>query len=240
VLYSCAFCPFSRKVRFFLDENCVGYENKEVKYWERGKDLLKLNPASETPILKNIETNEVICDSFLICKYVTQHDIIGVYVAQRDISGIVVSPNYFDLMATDMLDEYEIQRLHMWFDKKFFNEVTSYIIDEMFLNTFRKSGKTTNMDKIMVALDNFEKHINYIEFLLTKRKYLGGESFSIADIAATAQISILDYLSLVDWEKHSKFKDWYISIKQKIGFRRILEDKIFGFEPNALYNKLDF
>jgi glutathione S-transferase len=223
------FCPFSRKVRFFLDENYVDYENKEVRYWEREKDFLKLSPASETPILKNIETNEVICDSFLICKYVAQHDI-------RNTAEL----NYFDLMATDMRDEYEIQRLHMWFDKKFFNEVTSYIIDEMFLNTFRKSGKTTNMDKIMIALDNFEKHISYIEFLLTKRKYLGGESFSIADIAAIAQISILDYLSLVDWEKHEKFKDWYISIKQKIGFRRILEDKIFGFKPNIIYNKLDF
>jgi glutathione S-transferase len=212
-----------------LEESYVDYENKEVRYWERDKDLLKLNPACETPILKNIETHEVICDSFLICEYVTRRE-----------SGNVLSADYLNLMGVNSRDEYEIQRLHMWFDKKFFNEVTTHIVDEMFLNTFKKSGKTTNMDKIMIALDNFEKHINYIEFLLGKRKYLGGENFSIADIAAVAQISVLDYLSLVDWEKHGKFKDWYISIKQKIGFRKILEDKIFGFEPNALYNKLDF
>ncbi|MDR0572080.1 MAG: glutathione S-transferase domain-containing protein [Rickettsiales bacterium] len=96
------------------------------------------------------------------------------------------------------------------------------------------------MDKIMVDLENFEKHVKYIEFLLGKRKYLGGENFSIADIAAMAQISILDYLSLIEWEKHEKFKEWYISIKQKIGFRKILEDIVFGFKPGATYKKLDF
>jgi glutathione S-transferase len=212
-----------------LEENCIGYENKEVRYWERDKDFLKLNPACETPVLKNIDTNEIICDSFLICKYISQFE-------GESKAGL----GYFDLMAMNMNDEYEIQRLHMWFDKKFFNEITKYIIDEMFLNTLKKSGKITNTDKIMIALENFEKHVNYIEFILNKRKYLGGENFSIADITAATQISILDYLGLIDWEKHGKFKDWYISIKQKIGFRKILEDKIPGFEPNILYNKLDF
>jgi glutathione S-transferase len=225
ILYSCTFCPFSRKIRFFLDENCIEYENKEVRFWERDKDFLKLNPACETPVLKNIETNEVICDSFLICQY---------------ISELEGSDNYFDIMAANTTNKYEIQRLHLWFDKKFFNEVTKYIVDEMFLGTLKKSGKTTNTDKIMIALENFEKHINYIEFLVNKRKYLGGENFSIADIAAITQISILDYLGLVDWDKHEKFKNWYILIKQKIGFRRILEDKILGFEPSITYNKLDF
>jgi glutathione S-transferase len=212
-----------------LEENHINYENKEIRYWERNEDFLKLNHSCETPVLKNIETNEIVCDSFLICEYITNLEIKS-----------AMEFGYFDLMAVNTTEEYEIQRLHMWFDKKFFNEVTDYIIDEMFLNTFKKNGETPNMDKIMVALENFEKHLKYAEFLLSKRKYLGGENFSIADIAAVAQVSVLDYLSLVEWERHEKFKEWYISIKQKIGFRKILEDVILGFKPGTTYNKLDF
>jgi glutathione S-transferase len=229
ILYSCSFCPFSRKIRFFLEESHVAYENKEIRYWERSEDFLKLNPACETPVLKNTETKEVVCDIFLICEYINHSEVKS-----------MMELGYFNLMGTNAIEELEIQRLHMWFDKKFFNEVTDYIIDEMFLNTFKKNGRTPNMDKIMIALENFEKHIKYMEFLLNKRKYLGGENFSIADIAATTQISILDYLSLVEWEKHEKFKEWYISIKQKIGFRKILADVILGFKPGTVYNKLDF
>ncbi|MDR2760547.1 MAG: glutathione S-transferase domain-containing protein, partial [Rickettsiales bacterium] len=182
-----------------------------------------------TPVLKNIETNEIICDSFLICEYLTGAEI------KKNLGS-----SHFDLLCLDTPDEYEVKRLQMLFDKNFFNAVTGRVIEEIFINTFQKKGKISNSDKIMAALNNFERHVKYIEFLLGKRKYLGGESFSIADISAAAQISVLDYLGMADWEKHEKFKEWYISIKQKIGFRKILEDKISGFEPNVLYNKLDF
>ncbi|MDR2778171.1 MAG: glutathione S-transferase domain-containing protein, partial [Rickettsiales bacterium] len=62
ILYNSVFCPFSRKVRFVMDEMKVDYQTTDVKFWLRGKDFLKLNPASEVPVLKNLQTNEVICD----------------------------------------------------------------------------------------------------------------------------------------------------------------------------------
>jgi glutathione S-transferase len=101
-----------------LEENHIAYENKEVRYWERSDDFLKLNHACETPVLKNIETSEIICDSFLICEYITRLEVKS-----------TMEFGYFDLMATNTTEEYEVQRLHLWFDKKFFNEITDYIID---------------------------------------------------------------------------------------------------------------
>ena len=227
-LYSSPFCPFSRKVTFFLDERGIDYQLTDVKYWLRDKDFVKLNQASETPVLKNMQTQEVICDSLLICDYIDEREI------KEDELG------YFNFLGNGLPEKYEIQRLHMWFDKKFYNEVSKGFIEEIFLN-YVKGNKSTDMNRINVVLHNLEKHILYIEYLLSKRKWLACESFTIADMAASAQLSILDYMGYIDWNKYRKLKDWYIVIKSKQGFKKILYDtKIIGFKPSAYYTELDF
>lgn len=227
-MYSSPFCPFSRKVIFFLDERGIDYQLTDVKYWLRDKDFVKLNQASETPVLKNMQTQEVICDSFLICNYIDEVE------ANEDELG------YFNFLGNGLPEKYEIQRLHMWFDKKFYNEVSKHFIEEIFLNYVR-GNKTTDMEKINIVLQNLDKHILYIEYLLSKRKWLACESFSVADMAAATQLSILDYMGYIDWNKYRKLKDWYIIIKSKQGFKKILYDtKIVGFKPSACYTELDF
>lgn len=227
-LYSSPFCPFSRKVIFFLDERGIDYQSTDVKYWLRDKDFVKLNQASETPVLKNMQTREIICDSFLICNYIDELEV------SEDELG------YFNFLGNGLPEKYEIQRLHMWFDKKFYNEVSKHFIEEIFLNYVR-GNKTTDMEKINIVLQNLDKHILYIEYLLSKRKWLACESFSVADMAAATQLSILDYMGYIDWNKYRKLKDWYIIIKSKQGFKKILYDtKIVGFKPSACYTELDF
>lgn len=221
------FCPFSRKVRFFLEENDIKYELREVKYWLREQYFVKMNQASETPVLKNLQTKEIICDSFLICSYLNE-------VERKESES-----NYYNFLGTDMFEKYEIQRLHMWFDKKFYNEITKHIVEEIFVN-FMQGIKGTNTDRINTAIINLEKHIKYMEFLLTTRKWLACEKFTIADIAAATQISIVDYLSYIDWNRYEKLKSWYMIIKSKIGFRNILFEKIPGFKQPKHYSKLDF
>ena len=127
----------------------------------------------------------------------------------------------------------------MWFDKKFYQEVTKYIIEETFLNTLN-SRSSTNMDKLNVALKNLDLHINYIEYLLSKHRWLASEIFTIADIASATQLSILDYLGYIDWNKYIKLREWYRIKKKKKGFRRILFDKIPGYKPSRYYSELDF
>ena len=72
------------------------------------------------------------------------------------------------------------------------------------------------MDRINIASINLEKHITYIEYLLSKRKWLASEVFSIADIAASTQLSVLDYTGYINWDKNQKLKEWYMTIKSKI------------------------
>lgn len=227
ILYDSVFCPFSRKVRFFLDEREIDYQITDVKFWLKNREFLKLNPANEVPVLRDLQTMEVICDSYLICEYLDAQE--------RNIDEL----GYFDFLGNGMLEKYEIRRLHMWFDKKFYGEVSKYVIEETFLNML--NGKCdTNMDKLNIALKNLDLHIGYMEYLLSRRKWLACESFTIADIAASTQLSVMDYLGYIDWNRHVKLREWYRIIKSKKGFRNILFDKIPGYKPSKYYSELDF
>jgi glutathione S-transferase len=69
---------------------------------------------------------------------------------------------------------------------------------------------------------------------------LAGNTLSLADFAAAAQISCLDYLGDMIWDKHPMIKEWYAVIKSRPSFRQILMDRIVGFTPPPHYQNLDF
>jgi glutathione S-transferase len=169
----------------------------------------------------------VICDSFLICDYLNENEVSK------------ENYDYFNFFGENTDSMYEIQRLQMWFDKKFYSEVSKYFIDEIFLN-FMKGNEYTNIEKINVGSINLEMHIKYMEFLLGRRKWLASEMFSIADIAAATQLSTIDYIGYIKWDKYLRLKEWYMTIKSKKGFRNILTEKIPGFKSSKYYSELDF
>ena len=63
---------------------------------------------------------------------------------------------------------------------------------------------------------------------------------TLADFAAAAHFSALDYISDVDWTRSENLKDWYAKIKSRPAFRSLLADQIPGFPPPAHYADLDF
>ena len=79
-----------------------------------------------------------------------------------------------------------------------------------------------------------------IAWLTERRRFLAGDHFSLADIAAAAQLSALDYLGDVPWEQHAGAKDWYARIKSRPSFRPLLADHIPGAPPPKHYADLDF
>jgi glutathione S-transferase len=62
----------------------------------------------------------------------------------------------------------------------------------------------------------------------------------LADFAAAAHLSCLDYVSDVDWNRSVIVKDWYAKIKSRPAFRSILADQISGFPQPSHYSDLDF
>jgi len=77
-------------------------------------------------------------------------------------------------------------------------------------------------------------------FLLDQRTWLAGDQMTLADFAAAAHLSSLDYISDVDWNRSAVVKDWYAKIKSRPAFRGILADYVSGFPPTRHYSDLDF
>ena len=217
-LYYFSLCPFSRIARVMLEEKQIKYNLKQEKYWERDVNLAKINPACELPV--------ITCKEFVVA---------GIYSITE-----FLEEQYpmLPLFYNTPLQRAEQRRLISWFNNKLYSEVTKYIINERVIRFFEKKGHPSTQI-IRAAKSNFEYHFDYLAFLLGKRTWLAGEKYSIVDIAAACQLSVLDYLGEVSWDDDN-IKNWYSIIKSKPSFRKILEETIVGFEPPEHYKMLDF
>ncbi|MCB2082103.1 MAG: glutathione S-transferase family protein [Rickettsiales bacterium] len=218
-LYHFPLSPFSRKVRIVLKEKKLDFDPVIENFWERRRDFIAMNPAAQVPVLMESGT-VLLADSIAICEYLEEqygHPLIGKTAIERA----------------------EVRRIAGWFNNKFYYEVTKYILDEKVFKHFRKQG-SPNSNAIRAAKNNIHYHLDYIAFLVKQRKWLGGEKFSLADITAAAQLSVLDYLGDVPWDYNSDAKEWYALIKSRPSFRPLLEDRIAGFAPPAHYDNPDF
>jgi len=212
--------PFSRKVRIALREKGLEFELHAEKYWERRSEFLRLNPAGEVPVLQEPH-GLVLADSQAIVEYLDE-----VYTERPLIPG-------------DAAERAEVRRLVVWFDQKFYREVTWYLIREKLLKRFMRMGEPDS-ELIRAGKRNLQSHLDYVGWLAERRNWLAGEHFSAADIAAAAQLSCLDYLGDVPWDGAPRAKDWYARVKSRPSFRAILADHIPGLPPPRWYADLDF
>ena len=219
-LYHFWISPACRKVRLALAEKELKFELKIEKPWERRPGLLARNPAGEVPVL--IDENEItLADSQAICEYLEE--------TYEDIR----------LLPEDRLDRAETRRLIGWFDRKFFSEVTDNLVEEKIMKRLTKSG-TPNTAAIRAGHHNIHYHLEYISYLVERRSWLAGDQFSLADIAAAAQLSSVDYLGDVPWEQHPSAKIWYARAQSRPSFRAILADNLPGMPAPSHYADLDF
>ncbi|MEX2644557.1 MAG: glutathione S-transferase family protein [Acetobacterales bacterium] len=220
ILYHLWLSPFSRKVRIVLAEKKLEFRLKAENVWERREEFLALNPAGEVPVLVD-ESGTVISDSTAICEYLDE-----------------MFPNP-PLIPGDPPERAEIRRLAAWFDGKFDREVTANLVGEKMMKRFLGMGNPDSA-AIRAGAQNLHGHLSYIGWLSERRRYLAGDSFSLADIAAAAHLSAVDYLGDVPWEDHPAAKEWYARVKSRPSMRAILRDYIAGAPPPAHYADLDF
>ena len=212
--------PFSRKVRIALSEKQLEHELKIEKVWERRTEFLALNPAGDVPVLVE-ENGTTLANNQVICEYLEE-----VY---PDIS----------LIGHDAVQRAETRRLISWFDVKFNQEVTDNLVGEKLMKRFLKLGEPHG-PSIRAGHANIHYHLDYIGFLIEKRKWLAGDQFSLADIAAAAHLSAIDYIGDVPWDEHQPAREWYARVKSRPSFRPLLEDRIPGFNPAGAYENVDF
>ena len=118
-------------------------------------------------------------------------------------------------------------------------EVTANLVDERVMKKVRGGGHPDS-GRIRAGSKNLATHLEYVGWLADQRKWLAGEEISLADFAAAAHLSCLDYIGYVDWDSVPSAKEWYQRIKSRPAFRTLLADHLSGFPPPAHYADLDF
>jgi len=218
-LYHVPLSPFCRKVRLVLAEKRLEVELVEERYWERDPDFLRRNPAGKVPVLRI--DGLTMGESQAICEY---------------LDATLPDP---PLVPREAAAAYEVRRLCAWFDDKFHHEVTRNLLYERVNKKITKEGFPESRN-VKAGAKAIKYHLDYLHWLLESRRWLAGDALSLADFAAAAHLSALDYISDVDWNRSENVRDWYAKIKSRPAFRGLLADTVPGFPPPAHYADLDF
>jgi glutathione S-transferase len=194
-----------------------------VRYWEQPADFAKLSPSGLTPVLVEVEGGRriVVCEVRAILEYLEeQHP----------------QP---ELIGRDAVERAETRRLLQWFDRKFDAEVDGYLLREKLEKRLTKMG-APDLSNMRLGREALRVHLAYIEGLLAERDWLAGRRLSLADFAAAAHISVLDYFGDIPWRDIPGAKTWYMKVKSRPCFRPLLADRWPGLAPAGHYDDLDF
>lgn len=219
-LFHVPLSPFCRKVRLVLAEKKIEVELVEEHYWKQEPEFLRRNPAGKVPVLR-MDNGKVLTESQAIVEYLEE---------------TTPTPQ---LMPHDPEERFEVRRICAWFDDKFHNEVTRNLLYERVNKKLMKQGYPESKN-VKAGAKAIKYHLDYMAWLLDQRRWLAGDALTLADFAAAAHISALDYISDVDWNRSENVKNWYAKIKSRPAFRGILADQVPGFPPSRQYTDLDF
>jgi len=219
-LYPLFLSPFSRKVRLALGEKALETEFLVEKVWERRDGFLAVNPTGQVPVLVD-DDGTIVAESMAICEYLDE-----------------VYPDPA-ILGREAATRAEVRRLVAWFDLKFNAEVSANLLDQKVWKRFMGLGEPDS-EAIRAGHYNLHTHLDYIAWLTERRNWLAGDDYSVADMAAAAHLSCLDYLGDVPWEDHEDARNWYARIKSRPTFRPLLADHIPGLPPPKHYADLDF
>ena len=218
--------PPSRRVRLSLAEKGIPHDTILEKPWDPRAEYRALSPAGDVPTLV-IEDDTgaaapiIISDATAICEYLEE---------------TFPTPN---LLGTDPVFRAEVRRLVNWFETKMYNETTALILGE---KAYKRLSGTGVPDSFILRAGNhnIHGHLDYISWLSERRSWLAGDELTLADLAAAAQISCIDYLGDIPWDRHPNAKEWYARIKSRPSFRPLLGDHLPGLMPPRHYADLDF
>jgi glutathione S-transferase len=218
-LYHFALSPFCRKVRLVLAEKKIDVELVDEKYWEPSTEFLQRNPAGKVPILKI--DGLTLTESGAICEYIEETH-----------PDPPLMPTRSARPRRGAAPRVVVRR-----------QVPPRGHEEPRLRTREQEGHARGLPDgkaVKAGATAIKYHLRYMEWLLDHRRWLAGDRMTMADFAAAAHISCLDYISDVDWTSSQPVKDWYATLKSRPAFRSILSDHVPGFAQPPHYANLDF
>ena len=217
--------PYGRRLRLSLAEYGVEVRLVEERPWQPSPQLAQLNPSGLSPVYLE-DSGIAISGPEAITEYLEET------VGQQK-----------PLIPGSAITRAEVRRLVAWFDVKFYAEVTEPVLTEKVIRRFVPSAagsSSPQMARVRNGLQVLRAHLDYIGALSEERSWLAGDDLSLADLAAAAHISAIDYLGDVPWADHPVAQSWYQRIKSRPSFRVLLADTVPGMQPSAHYADLDF
>ncbi len=222
-LYHFPLDPASRQVRLALGEKRLPFTEKNERYWEQRPEFIALNPSGLTPVL--VETQGGKSLNICECRAILEH-----------LEETSPEP---DLLGREPAERAETRRLMQWFDRKFDYEVNSYLLHEKMEKRLHGLG-APELSSLRAGREGLRTHLAYVDKLLQGRDWLAGKRLSLADFAAAANFSVIDYFGDVPWRDYPATKTWYMKLKSRPCFRPLLADRWPGLAPAPHYDDLDF
>jgi len=216
--------PASRLVRLMLAEYGAQATLEDCSPWLRDPDFLAINPAATVPVLID-EPFGAVVGVLAIIDHI-EHNFAPEGPTET-------------LMPENRAERAEMWRLLEWVLLKLHGEVTGYLLEEKLIKREMRSG-APDPSVLRAAKANLNEHLAYFSWLMATRRWVAGETMTLADFALAAQFSTLDYLGDIDWIKAGEAKDWYARIKSRPAFRTLLADRVVGMPAPPAYADLDF
>ena len=89
------------------------------------------------------------------------------------------------------------------------------------------------------AVRNADTLLDELDTLLDHRMWLAGPTLTLTDLAAAAQVSVADYLGVIDWSGHDQAYIWYSVLKSRRSFQPLLTDRVEAMTPPPHYAQID-
>jgi glutathione S-transferase len=215
--------PFCRKVRLVLGEKKLAFDLIAERPWDVRAELLALNPLGQVPVMVE-DSGTVLSDSGAISEYLEE-----------------IHPEP-PLMPARPAERAEVRRLVALFDQLFFTQVSGPLLREKIVKRFgwaRDGSVEPDIMAIRSAYEALRKHLKHVGELGEQRGWLAGP-LSLADFAAAAHLSCVDYLGDIAWDTAPQASEWYARVKSRPCFRPLLADHLPGVSPPRHYANLDF
>ena len=217
--------PFSRRMRLALAEYGVAVELVDEQPWDPSPDIFEINPAGTLPVYLEDSSSPV-----------SGIEAIGEYLEETKATRHKLIPG-------DIFERAEVRRLTGWFDTKFYAEVSEPVVTEKIIRRFlprEAGGGGIDTARVRAAMTRLRDHLDYIGHLADRHTWLAGDLLSLADLAAAAHISAVDYFGDIPWADYPVAKSWYQRMKSRPSFRPLLADTVRGMAPAPHYADLDF
>lgn len=222
ILHTRPFDPLSRAIKIALGEKHANFHTIEAPIQGVSTELLNIDKRGRTPVLiDNLWGNGAIIP-----------DAIAAFEYIEDINP--VPPLY----PSDPLEKANVRVKVSEINSEFL-PLLNMVLQEKILK-FSNNNTYPDTKILREIRDRVKFYIAGIDKYCIKHQWLATEKMSVVDIIAVAQISILDYFDLINWDKYDNAKVYYQSFKQRPSFKIILEERLGSFPPSPQYGLIDF